>query len=287
MPRSAVELLVVLLPLAGGCTFSEGVPWGHLDLTAEAAFVPSAARQEGDRFKTPGYTVAFDTLTATIASVGVTVAAGAGDLSFDPANPPEGYTLCHGGHCHSDDGRLVSYEDVQAELLASSGGGADGVRRVSYGGASPLGSVAVALDLEACEPCDLPRGTVAQADAVLTAFSVSGRAFDRADTGDPTLPEDGLPFYADVTAARTLRVDLDEAIDTGEPLGLAVHLVIGPGETFLDRVDFETLAEAWDGATPIDLGDDETQVSAMIEAFGAVSVTTERFDWTPQPEETP
>jgi hypothetical protein len=43
--------------------------------------------------------------------VGTTKAA----ASFDPAKPPPGFSLCHSGHCHADDGRLVPYEDVVAE----------------------------------------------------------------------------------------------------------------------------------------------------------------------------
>lgn len=44
------------------------------------------------------------------------------DAVFDPANPPPGYSLCHNGHCHTTDGRLVDYEEIQAELAGGNSG---------------------------------------------------------------------------------------------------------------------------------------------------------------------
>ena len=35
--------------------------------------------------------------------------------------PPPGYSLCHGGHCHTTDGGIESYEEIEAKLA---GGGA-------------------------------------------------------------------------------------------------------------------------------------------------------------------
>jgi hypothetical protein len=46
---------------------------------------------------------------------------------FDPANPPPGYTLCHGGHCHRSDGSIASYEEIQAELASGGGVRSDAV----------------------------------------------------------------------------------------------------------------------------------------------------------------
>jgi hypothetical protein len=46
---------------------------------------------------------------------------GGGGGTFDPANPPPGYTLCHGGHCHRADGALIDEAQIRAELQAKAG----------------------------------------------------------------------------------------------------------------------------------------------------------------------
>ncbi len=41
------------------------------------------------------------------------------EVVFDPANPPPGWKLCHRNHCHNEDGRVASYQQVMAEIGAT------------------------------------------------------------------------------------------------------------------------------------------------------------------------
>ena len=121
--RSAKTLVaVVLVPFLSGC-LGDGLPWGQLETSMTASFAPPGGRLDDQgRLKTTAnyvvddlkVTVGFDAFSLVLAAQG---AAG-----FDPANPPEGYSLCHNGHCHSDSGALVDYEDIALEMAGGSGG---------------------------------------------------------------------------------------------------------------------------------------------------------------------
>ena len=90
-----------------------GLPWGWVEAEVQGSFDPDEGRLDDEgRLKTSGnYALALDTVEVTFDALTV-VLAGAGTADFDPANPPEGYSLCHNGHCHSDAGALVDYEII-------------------------------------------------------------------------------------------------------------------------------------------------------------------------------
>lgn len=120
-------LILVLLAGAAGCTFSEGDPFATLgDATLDARLVEARGRAVGDGWQklSTDYEVRFDSFALDTSKLALqrTVAGsgGGGGGTFDPTNPPPRYSNCHNGHCHRDDGALVDYEDIQAEL---SGGG--------------------------------------------------------------------------------------------------------------------------------------------------------------------
>ena len=54
------------------------------------------------------------------ASAAPSAPAKAGGVVFDPNNPPPGWVLCHRNHCHHQDGRVASYEQVMQEVGATS-----------------------------------------------------------------------------------------------------------------------------------------------------------------------
>lgn len=41
------------------------------------------------------------------------------EVVFDPTNPPPGWRLCHRNHCHHEDGRVASYQQVMTEMGAT------------------------------------------------------------------------------------------------------------------------------------------------------------------------
>jgi hypothetical protein len=92
---------------------------------------PGEARElDGAILTNRAYRVTVRELEIDVESVVLdSLSSGSGPSTFDPANPPPGYGTCHGGHCHHDDGRLVDYADIEAELRAGSGGGFTEVAR--------------------------------------------------------------------------------------------------------------------------------------------------------------
>src|SRR5688572_4227131 len=126
--RSRPHRLVLLLGIGTlACTFEDGHGFSTVDRASlEARLEPGVARDLGNHtvLTDVGYQVHLDSATLEVDEVALEELVGggaSGGTSFDPANPPPGYSLCHGGHCHADDGRLVEYAEIEAELA---GGGA-------------------------------------------------------------------------------------------------------------------------------------------------------------------
>jgi hypothetical protein len=113
---------LALLPLVSGCAWDAGHGFATVEAASlEARFEPGAARAIDGGFQTDlGYAVTLEELSLEVEELGFDTLATAGG-TFDPANPPPGYTLCHGGHCHHEDGRLVPYAEVEAEVAAGGG----------------------------------------------------------------------------------------------------------------------------------------------------------------------
>lgn len=57
--------------------------------------------------------------TQASASATAAATASAGEIVFDPNNPPPGWRLCHRNHCHHIDGRVASYAQVMQEIGAT------------------------------------------------------------------------------------------------------------------------------------------------------------------------
>ena len=116
----------LLLLLLAGCAFGPGDPFAVLSPEVDARWtVPDErVRPDGFALLASNYEVRLTRAELTVERAALrSLSAGGGASSggsFDPANPPAGYSLCHGGHCHRDDGALVPYAEVEA---AMSGGG--------------------------------------------------------------------------------------------------------------------------------------------------------------------
>lgn len=111
--------------LTSSCTFQPGGAFGSLETaTFTARFAPSAGRlDEAGQLKTDtGYRVRIDALAVTADDLDFQYTSGtsATGVTFDPSKPPPGYLICHNGHCDREDGALVPYEEVEAELSGGS-----------------------------------------------------------------------------------------------------------------------------------------------------------------------
>ncbi len=152
-----------------GCTFDAGLAWAEItDGQLRAAYEPGEARDLGYATLTAdGEEIVVDSMTLAAGTLILQDLSGGG--SFDPAYPPEGYSLCHNGHCHAADGSLPSYAEVAAAT-----GGATLTDLVSW-------PIDAELDLLAGEQialqgAELPEAFIGQVQLTASAFYVTGES---------------------------------------------------------------------------------------------------------------
>jgi hypothetical protein len=259
---------LLLLTALSGCTRAPGTGFATLsgvDLRVEHA--PGEARDLGDgSFLTDlGYRVRLDDAELDVGSVRFEeLRGGAGD--FDPADPPEGYSLCHGGHCHAADGSLVAYADVEAELAGDSAS-FEPVATLAVDRSADLLAGEDARLLSVAPSPELPAATIRRCSVGVGGVRMAG------SVGGGGLTEDlALAVDLDLDDTLTGPFDLDVDRDSPPVLELGVDVVVGG--TLFDGVDFAGLAV--DGAVSLTSATGEGAAS-LRDAFLAIepSVTVE------------
>lgn len=259
--RATLAALAALLPATGlvtACAFTPGHPWGDVEVELSAGFAPGAARlDEAGRLKTAkSWGVEIDELTAVVESVAVQQADPAqASVSFDPASPPPGFSLCHGGHCHADDGRLVTFAEVEATLAGADTAEAPGVV-FAVDDEVALAATPVALNTPcpgtAAEgACLLERGPIIGVAIEVSAVRVVGTAFDLLETGEPRAPVEGIPFAIVLAPPAPFFGGLDAEAERFAPLHWRVTGHLAVAESLLDDVEFST--DLVDGALAPDV----------------------------------
>jgi len=252
---NALRVLSIAVLLAAGCTIEAGNGFGTIEEATVAARFDPGERGQGDgSFLTiDGHRVQVDSMQVELGELILddrVSSGGGGGGTFDEANPPPGYSDCHGGHCHADDGRLVAYEDIEAELA-------------SVGGTSFSPMVTMVADVDAdlltggehvfdtfVPSRELRAGTVGRARLTLHEFHFTGTV-----TGG-TL--DAVPIVVDVHvdgALRTLDVNREVGGEADPILIVSANAAVDA--TFLDEVDLETLGSA--GRIEIGEGSDDAE----------------------------
>ena len=226
------RFLASLIVLSCGCAFEDGNPWGRAEFAVVARFAPAASRLDDGRLRTAkDYRVQIDELAVSIASVEAEVATSGDARTFDPADPPPGYSLCHNGHCHADDGSLVDYADIEAERA-----GGDFVVAQSVDRIVTLNQEPTQVPLGECsDDCHLDRGELSLVRLRLRELRIAGSVTD---------VRDRLPDTIDLDA----RVPLDIAvvapvsapINRTEPGVVVLDVDFELPPEFLDEVDFST-----------------------------------------------
>lgn len=222
-----------------GCILPPGSPWGEVEASLEASFTLSESRQtESGALKTSNdYAITLSRVAFTLDALAISQVSDAAS-TFDPANPPEGYSLCHGGHCHADDGSLVSYEDIAASLGLSSSGYQV---QMPIGAETELSDVSSSVVLGACSSdCQLEYGALSTVTLSLSAVSLSGLVQDATTQG--RLPAEGVPFSLEMPLTLTVEAPLEGAADkTSLPL-IRLAVVFPLTERFLDGIDWSQAA---------------------------------------------
>ena len=233
----------VLVPLlCAGCTWADGNGWANLSAEVRAHLhvdAPQAAEYATLRTDL-GHDVRVDRLVLlvdglTLYRVG---GGGAAPAAFDPANPPPGYGLCHGGHCHAPSGGTESYEEIAAKLASGTISDAD----VAW---SQLGGE-LRLDALDGHPAELPPRTLGAVELASAAPRVSGLEL-RGGFGPGG--ETALTVQLDLDAPVPVRAGSGEVHnlpvsigpDGPSEVGLGVEIEV-PG-TLLDELSLDGLPE--------------------------------------------
>ena len=249
--------LLALVALAAAC-LEPGAPWGRLRATLTIAFDPPAERLDDGLLKTArDYRIAIERIEVDVHRLALS--SDADGAVFDLAEPPAGYSLCHNGHCHSDDGRLVPYEEIMG------GEGGELIATLDGSEATVADEVAVALSGCAPEGCSIGAPTHLSALSLAVAsIRIAGRAFDASESA--RLPAEGVAFEIGVPAV-DLTAPIDASFGPTERLGLRVAATLGIPPHLFDDLDF---------AAPT--GDWPELVRGRLGEHAAIAVATSRFD---------
>lgn len=223
------------------CAWGPGEPFGSLEtVLAWGVEVPSG-RDAGNGFQRldSDFQARFTAATFEVEEVRFVQPATA-TVNFDPANPPEGYTICHNGHCDSVTGELVPYEEVAAELA---GGGGPTPLVTLEGGIEIDALTGGELCLEGCERVELARAEVNRIQVLLGAGTIEGVVRDPRAT--PRF-EGELPFRMSWDEAAgdphvTISAETGLELDNTEPPEIDARLTLAISGAILDGIEFEKL----------------------------------------------
>jgi len=250
---------------AGGCTFVPGAPMAWLTAEVTVASDDFASRQLDDGSVRTSQDLRLEGFAVSVDVAGVELSQAATDveiLSFDPANPPPGYSLCHNGHCHHDSGDLVDYADIEAEL---NGGVATGLGTLStLSDVVPVDvhDASEVVDASCGDRCMVGEVRLTGVNVALAQTRLQGRVYDRRTPS--RLPEEGVDL--DVTLpATTLSLLLAEELITGptEPAFVDVQVGLLLDKALLDGITVDDL-----------LAGDDAVASALAADDSLWSITT-------------
>jgi hypothetical protein len=271
--------LLLLLGLAlGGCAWEPGQGFAVVEPTVRAAYEPLADRAAGDGYQrlSSDYQVRVDSASMKVPTIELISSASGPGGAFNPANPPPGYTLCHGGHCHREDGALIPYEQVAAEM--GGGGGSSAVVTLPVG--EPLNLLAPEVRAVDCEPgCALPETQVSQGRWGVESLHLEGTVRD--GRVPPRIPGERR-FRLDFTPAASSdepvavlagTVDLPSDRSTPPRAKLDLNLVLTAG--LFDSLDWSTLTQDTGGVVVINDKVNAEAHQALLERLARFSPQAE------------
>jgi hypothetical protein len=271
--------LLLLYGLAlGGCAWEPGQGFTVVQPTVRAAYETLPTREAADDYQrlSSDYQVRVDSAELELSDIELLASSGGAGGSFDPANPPPGYSLCHGGHCHRDDGALIPYEQIAAEL----GGGGGPRKVVTLPVGEPMNLLAPEVRTVGCTPdCELPRAEVSQGRWGLETLRIEGTVRDSRPT--PRFPGErrfrlNLPQAGNSEApVAVLAGPVDLPSDRVHPprAKLALNLVLTAA--LFDPLDWVKLAVETEGVVDFDNPANAEAREALLERLAQVSPQAE------------
>jgi hypothetical protein len=262
--RAAAGLAAVLAA-AAGCTFERGDWFATLRPMVSAVW-----SEQADRSVEPGwqklaseYQLRIDSGELRIAAVELLASAGGANSRFDPAHPPPGYTLCHNGHCHTTDGRLVPYADIEAELA---GGGATSPVTVTLASGSH-NLLAPDAQSPACQPsCQLGLTQLTRLRVLLAGLRLAGEVRDgpgvRQSIGQHSFSIDLAP--AAMAPLPPIVTSMDLPADNRHPPLVTLELAVQPSAGLFDGVDWAADPSASTEATLAALREKLSEIPLVV-----------------------
>lgn len=262
-------IIVSVMLCLWGCALGPGQGFGHVgDGELHSAFDISPARALGEAaFVTnEGFEITLTEATLEVTSLRLlSVQGNVGAASFDPANPPPGYSLCHGGHCHSEDGALVPYEEIQAKLAGGS------VSLVELAQLTPPRD-ASEVDLLSSGPTtlinrsegDLPEGVIGRAELVLGELRLHGVVRDPKQGGVEATLSVVVPFESPVTSV------LSHSVDRDSRFSLEPSITYRPSSALFDGLTLDMFMNATDQGLEISSDSSPELVSHLREQMFSI-----------------
>ncbi|ADO72933.1 hypothetical protein [Stigmatella aurantiaca] len=270
-----------LLPLAllGGCAWDAGEGFAVLEPTVRAAYVSEPSRAVGDGYQrlSSDYQVRLTTAEMRLERIELTASAGGGGTStFDPSRPPPGYSLCHNGHCHRDDGALIDYEDIAAEL----GGGGAAPRTVATLPVGDVNLLAPETRAVTCAPaCELPSGAVSRGRWAVTALKLEGTVRDgRTDArfgGEKPFRLEATPGSATAAPLAVLDGDLDVPADREHAPRVLLALQLEVTARLFDSVAWELPQPGSDGTVDLSAAANAPAREAILKSVAELAPSAE------------
>ena len=274
MSRSLALLPALLL---AGCAFEPGGPFATVEPSLEARYAELPGRDAGERFQrlSSDYQVKLTRAELRLDAVGLLQGAG-GAASFDPASPPPGYGLCHGGHCHRDDGALVSYEEIEAELA----GGAAGLTTALVLPVGERDLLAGGRGALSCEPaCELGLGTVRRIEAHASRLVLEGVVRD--GRAEARIAETRFRLEAALapSAEGVIGAAIELPIDRDSPPGIRLALTLELTARLFDEVDWAAL-QALEAGIDLTATENPRAFSSIVAGLGEAELraAVERFE---------
>ncbi|MCY1045761.1 hypothetical protein OV208_30890 [Corallococcus sp. bb12-1] len=270
------------LPVAllSGCALDAGEGFAVLEPSVQAAYTPLPRRDAGDGYQAlaSDFQLRIDSGAVSLGSIDLLASSGGGGATtFDPSSPPPGYSLCHNGHCHSDDGALVDYEDIEAEL---GGGGSTTTTVANLPVDSELDLLAAPTVGLTCKPdCELTRTTVSSGRWSITGLRMTGSVrdgrvparFAGVRTFRFTVPTPG----AEAEPVAVLNGEMDVPSDRENAPRVALGLKLALTPELFDAVDWSAAEEGLDGVVNLNAFANKAVLAALLQKVGEVSPTVE------------
>ncbi|QRN93967.1 hypothetical protein JRI60_33080 [Archangium violaceum] len=262
----------------GGCAWEPGQGFAVVQPSVRVAYEPLADRATSDGYQrlSSDYQVRVDMAMMRLSGIELLASAGGASGAFDPSNPPPGYSLCHGGHCHRDDGALIPYEQISAEM----GGGGGSRTVVTLPVTEPLDLLSPEKRTVSCSPrCALPETQVSQGRWGVESLRLEGSV---RDGRVPPRIADARRFRVDFAPGEEsdapvaiLTGELDLPSDRSTPPEAKLDLDLKLTAALFDPLDWNPLSQDADGVVIINASSNPEAYKALVERLARFSPEAE------------